>query len=156
MPSIFETINQRADAIKAHRWRNYKPLTAFQLTDYDAAADDDDPEDTSITLLAHTADFNPPLRSTQRSVKPYKQFKILKRPTEARAILRANGRLADDDVVLVIVKNRKPQQRWCILCQDRHPRSDFIHHQRYLNGWSYACKKSLREGFRGHRWRLTA
>lgn len=159
MPTIFETINQRADNIKAQRWLDYIPLTAFQLTDYDAAADDEEPSADDVietTLTAMTADVNPDKISTRRSSVRYKQFRVIKRPTEIRAIMHANGvPMFDDDYEWL---DQKPieQQRWCILCKCRHDEASFIHSKRYLNGLSYACKRSLREGWRGHRWRLSA
>lgn len=156
MLSIYQVINQRANAIKGCHWQQYIPLTAFQLTDYDAAADDPENEETRITLLAYTADPNPSIRSTRRVARPYKQFRVIKRPTEVRAIMHANGVPMFDDDYEVITLKPIEQLRWCILCKDRHSADSFVHSNRYLNGLSYACETSLRHGWRGHRWRLSA
>lgn len=153
MPSIYQTINQRAEQIKANRWRHYSPLTSLQLTDYDAVADED-PEEPYVTLIAQTADINPPLRSTQRSAKPYKQFRIIKRPTEVRAIMRANGALAGNEDFAVI-RLEPIGERWCILCKCRHPVSAFVENSRYLHNLSYACEDKLRKGYHGWRWKMT-
>jgi hypothetical protein len=151
--TTFERINERAADCKADRWLQYIPFTPFQLTDYDAAADDER-NDSTVTLLAHTADPNPILRSTQRSARPYKQFRIIKRPTEVRAIMHAQGVFVlDEDFEVIHIESIEPL-RWCILCKSRHSIDSFVRHKRYLNGLSYACKKSLQEGFRGWRWRL--
>lgn len=172
VPSIYQVINQRANAIKTCRWQQYTPLTAFQLTDYDAAADDPENEETRITLLAYTADPNPSIRSTRRVARPYKQFRVIKRPTEVRAIMHASGVPMLDDDYEVIALQPVEQKRFCILCKCRHPvnqfvvhpepdfsrqsASDFIRHKQYLHHVSYACETSLRHGWRGHRWRLSA
>jgi hypothetical protein len=155
VPSIYECINQRADAIKQNRWREYAPLTPLQLTDYDTVADED-PEEPYVTLIAQTADPMPPLRSTQRSAKPYKQFRIIKRPTEVRAIMHANGVVTlDDDIVMPDMKPTE-QWRWCVICKCRHPIESFVRDKRYLHHVSYACENKLRKGYHGWRWRMTA
>ncbi len=148
--SIFQTINQRAEAIKADRWAHYIPLTPFQLTDYDAAADDEE----CITVLAMSVDPSRSARSTQRSPRAYKHFKILKRPTEVRAIKHANGALdGNEDFRVDRIEIAEPL-RWCILCKCRHPVETFIFHKRYLHGVSYACRDKLLAGFHGRRWRI--
>lgn len=147
MPSIFETINQRAEAIKAARWQSYSPLSAFQLTDYDAQADTDNGD---ITLIALTADGFPPVRSTRRSATRYKQFRVIKRPTEGLAIKRALT-CPDESPVIRI---EPVETRWCIICKDHHPVDSFMTHKRYLHGLSYACRDKLLAGFHGRRWRI--
>lgn len=163
MPSIYQTINQRAEAIKADRWQHYTPLTRFQLTDYDAQADEDNGD---ITLIALTADGFPPVRSTRRSATRYKQFRVIKRPTEALAVKRALT--CPDESPVIRVEPEKT--RWCILCKDRHPVDSFItfpqadrnrqsiseynRNKRYLHGLSYACRDKLLAGWHGRRWRI--
>lgn len=155
MSSIYQCINQRADAIKAVHWQQYHPLTAFQLTDYDAAGDDETDEP-RVIVLGISADSTPDSRSTRRSTRSYKQFRVIKRPTEVRAIMHANGVPMLDDDYEVIPLQPVEQLRWCIICKDRHPVDSFVHSNRYLNGLSYACTTSLRHGWRGHRWRMNA
>lgn len=149
MPTLFETINQRADAIKAARWQAYIPLTAQQLTDYDSVADEPviepEPLPEGFTILLATDDPRPPVRSTRRSAHKYKQFVVLKRPTERMAVAHANGSLMLDGDYPQVVSKRLKQKRWCIYCQDRHPLSAFVRHKRYACGISYACKTAIQE-----------
>lgn len=150
MPTLFETINQRAQAIKEARWQAYQPLTKQQLTDYDAVADepaqpDPDPMPDWVILVTPTADPTPPVRSTRRSAHKYKQFVVLKRPTERMAVAHANGDLMLDGDYPQVVSKRPKQKRWCIYCQDRHPVGAFVRHRRYPGGISYACKQSIQE-----------
>lgn len=149
MPSIYQTINQRADAIKAHKWQCYTPLSSFQLSDYDAQADDDNED---ITIIAMTANQNPDRRSTRRSAVRYKQFKIIKRPTELLAIRNAN--CPPDEAPVIRIESE--ETRWCIICADRHPIDAFMTHRRYLHGLSYACRDKLLAGWHGRRWRISA
>lgn len=165
MSSIYQTINQRADAIKAHKWQCYTPLSSFQLSDYDAQVDDDNED---ITIIAMTANHNPDKRSTRRSAVRYKQFKVIKRPTELLAIRYINCP-ADEAPVIRI---DPVETRWCVICADRHPIDAFIafpepdrrrqsvteyhRNKRYVHGLSYACRDKLLAGWHGRRWRISA
>lgn len=156
MPSIYETINQRAAAIKQARWQCYTPLTALQLTDYDMVADepaapDPDPLPDWITVLTLTPDTRSPIRSTQRSHQRYKQFIVLKRPCEMMATAHAQGVYVLDDDYPAVLTRRPRAKRWCIYCRDRHPTAAFLRDPRYLHGLSYACKRS-KETHREKRW----
>lgn len=147
MPSIFEAINQRADCIKAARWQTYTPLTKQQLTDYDAVADepttpDPDPLPDWITILTISVDHTPPTRSTQRSHQQYKQFIVLKRPTEMLCVAHSQGVYVLDSDYPAITTRRPRAKRWCIYCKDRHNLSSFLRSPHYLHGLSYACKLS--------------
>lgn len=172
MQSIYQQINQRAEAIKNDRWQHYTPLTRFQLTDYDAAADDEEEEESDTadswetTVVGLTADFDPDKRSTRRSAIHYKQFKILKRPTETQAIRRA---LTCPDETPVIRLEPEPT-RWCIFCKDRHPidafirypvpdvnrhsAKEFARYKRFIHEWSYICRDKALTGFHGRKWRI--
>lgn len=122
MPSIFDCINQRADAIKAAKWAAYQPLTRQQLSDKPRRHD---PE-----LNAETVTLN---------VGVFGQFVVIKRPTE-QAFSRGD---AHQDTIV----RRRPTAdlRWCIYCKTRHSPSEFIRSARYLHHLSYACKTSLRK-----------
>jgi hypothetical protein len=150
VPTIFETINQRATNIKAARWQAYTPLTALQLTDYDMVADepaqpDPDPMPDWVTLITPLADPSPPVRSTRHSAQKYKQFIVLKRPTEAAAVSHAQGAFVLDGDYAPVKCKRPRAKRWCIYCKDRHPVASFVKETGYLHGLSYACKTARQE-----------
>lgn len=156
MPSIYETINQRAIAVKQARWQTYTPLTKQQLTDYDMVADepptpDPDPLPDWITVLTISVDPNPPVSSTQRSHCKYKQFIVLKRPTEMLCVAHSQGVYVLDDDYPPVLTRRPRAKRWCIYCRDRHNLSAFLHTPHYLHGLSYACKQSKAK-HREQRW----
>lgn len=134
MPSIFECINSRADAIKAAKWAAYQPMTRRQLRD---TFDD---EYVTLAVITDRAE-EAPARSTQQGVWA-SHFVVLKRPTEIRAIKHLMGKLTYDTDYLV-QRREPPELRWCIFCQERHQPSAFIRHKRYLNNLSFACKKSI-------------
>jgi len=121
LPSIFDCINQRADAIKAQRWLDYQPLTRRQLKD-----------ETRVEAETNT-------EMVTLDVGVLGQFVVLKRPTETEAL---RGDPHRDKTV-----ERRPtiERRWCIYCKQRHLRSAFVRSPRYLHNLSYACKTSLLE-----------
>jgi hypothetical protein len=126
VPSIFDCINQRAEAIKAARWASYTPLTRQQLSNKDRQPDTLKEDSATVTL----------------DVGVFGQFVVLKRPTEGAALRMDSTR---DKIVL---RRRTVDLRWCIWCKCRHPEHDFLRHKRYLHGLSYACKKSINEARR--------
>lgn len=125
VPTIFECINQRADAIKAARWAAYEPLTRRQLSDKPRR---NDPELNTETVTLNVGVFG--------------QFVVIKRPTEGAALHR--DKYADR----MVLSHPSTDWRWCIWCKRRHPVKDFVHSARYLHHLSYACKTSLREAKR--------
>lgn len=124
VPSIFDCINQKADAIKAQRWQTYIPLTTRQLKDKEDNLD-------TVTL----------------DVGVFGQFVVLKRPTEMA------GLHPDKHRDKIVVRRPPLDLRWCIWCKCRHPFADFrFSPKHYLHGYSYACKRSINER-RAARWR---
>lgn len=119
VPSIFECINQRADAIKAERWEAYKALNRRQLTDQQQNIP-------TVTL----------------DVGVFGQFVVIMRPTEI-AMLKGDAHRG-----LIVKRRPTPELRYCIYCKERHAPSAFVHSPRYLHKLSYACKTSLQEAKR--------
>lgn len=142
MPSIFQLINQRADAIKAAKWAAYQPLTRQQLSD---KLDDADLYVTIVSDPALTSGSDRRSTTVQSGAKWLSHFVVLKRPTEVRAILHAQGKLTfeSDDNPLNIP--RPAELRWCIFCRERHPLSAFIYRKHYPHQLSFACKRSIQE-----------
>lgn len=150
--SLYQRINERAADRKADAWLHYQPLTRAQLQDRDV--------DEYAVIISRSADPRPDRRSTHRSAARLKQFIVVKRPTETRAIMRANSiPVLDQDFERLPIESgsRQPPAllRWCIWCKTRHPKSAFIHHKRYSNGLSWACKAAIQERKRA-RWGLVA
>lgn len=125
VPSIFECINQKADAIKAAKWAAYQPMTRQQLRD---STPRPEPDDNPETIMLDVGVFG--------------QFVVIARPTEGAALHQ--DRHQDKRVL------RRPTTdlRWCIFCKERHAPSAFIHSAKYLHHLSYACKVSLQEARR--------
>lgn len=150
--SAYQRINERASDRKADRWLTYTPLTPAQLRDIDT--------DESATIIAKSADRHPDRRSTWRGALLFKQFSVVKRPTETRALMHCNGAPVYDcdfDRLPLEPGNRaRPSPlRWCIWCKDRHPNAAFIRHKRYPNHLSFACKAAIQARKRA-RWQLIA
>lgn len=123
VPSIFDCINARADAIKAQRWQTYIPLSQRQLKDKSDNLD-------TVTLDAGV----------------FGQFVVLKRPTEMA------GLHPDKHRNTVVIRHSTTELRWCVFCRCRHPFVDFRYNPKhYLHGYSYACKRSINER-RAARW----
>jgi hypothetical protein len=126
VPSIYDCINQKADAIKAQRWLDYKPLPRYKFKDQD---------DNLATVTLDVGVFG--------------QFVVLKRPTEGAAIR------GDSTRNLIVRRRRTVDWRWCIHHKCRHPFDDFRYNPKhYLHGYSYACKKGIIE-MRGKHWHLS-
>lgn len=150
--STYQQINERAADRKADRWLTYTPLTPAQLRDRDT--------DETTTIIAPSADHQPDRRSSYRGALLYKQFVVVKRPTEMRALMHCNGAPvydSDFDHLPLEPGNRaRPSAlRWCIWCRDRHPNAAFIRHKRYPNHLSFACKAAIQARKRA-RWQLVA
>ena len=148
VPSIFECINQKAEAVKAQRWIDYQPLNPSQLSD---KLD----EDNYITILndpAFTSGSDRRSTTAWDGAKMLSQFVILKRPTEARAIKHAQHQITFASEDAPIAHLNTLQERWCCFCKARHNPSAFIRHHRYLHGISYACKQSI-QAHKRSQWR---
>lgn len=134
---------------KADKWLSYTPLSKEQLFDtVDASC--------SVTIISCVSGGNlSHARSTYHSATWYEQRTILARPTEMLAVLHAQGFLILDSDFVVVRQEPNKETRWCIICKAHHEVSDFKPHKRYLNGLSFACKKSLEDVKRGV-WRKVA
>lgn len=133
--SEFERCNERAADRKADRWLSYVPLTPDQLSN-GGSVDDWMVVATDIVLPGQ-----PDRRVTFKMPVWFTPLLIVKRPTEQAAL---NPRYAPEIMPITPIAER-PEQRWCIYCQTRHPLEDFVQSKRYLNHYSYACKRQLRE-----------
>ncbi len=146
MTTFQRAIDKAIDA-KADKWLDYVPLTKEQLFD---------DEFKNITIVSTFANGElSSSRSTRRGAGWYTQYTVLSRPTEVRAILHASGFMVLESDFVVVRQEPNRQMRWCILCHREHEVVNFVSHKRYLNGLSYACKRSLDEGKRGA-WRKAA
>lgn len=123
--SVFEKINQRAEQIKADKWKAYRPLTPAQLTD----------DDSEFDLMS-------------LDVGVFGKFVVIHRQTENKA---AKDRYRGKSETRVRLRGQRSTLRWCILCECRHPVRAFYRDDYYLHGLSYACKKSIRK-LKMHRW----
>lgn len=121
--SEFERVNERAADHHADAWLAYCPLTRNQLFDEPDLSD-------RLTL----------------DVGVFGQFIVLRRPTENRAMQFPSTRKP----LKPIERSQPDQWRWCIFCHERHPKSAFLRHKRYLHHLSYACKDSLKRARRRH------
>lgn len=148
MTTYQRAMDKAVDA-KADKWLDYVPLTQAELFD-------DVVEGVHITLVAMAVDGNlAHTRSTHRGARFHKQQTVIHRPTEMKAILHAQGLLVIESDFVVIRQEPSKEMRWCIVCRKNHEVTDFVPHKRYLNGLSYACKRSLADGKRGA-WRKAA
>lgn len=131
VPSIFDCINAKADAIKAQRWQTYIPLTRSQLSNRDRQPETLKEDTATVTL----------------DVGIFGQFVVLKRPTEGAALY------PDAHRDKIVVRRPPLDLRWCIWCKCRHPFADFrFSPKHYLHGYSYACKRAINER-RARHWR---
>jgi hypothetical protein len=147
--TTFQRANDKAIDIKADKWLSYKPLTRAQLFDtVDASC--------SVTIVSCLpgGDLSQ-ARSTYHGATWYEQRTILKRPTEMLAVLHAQGFLILDTDFIVVRQEPNKELRYCYICGTHHEVTDFIKNKRYLNEYSYACKRSLADGKRGI-WRKAA
>lgn len=142
MSSYQRAMDKAVDA-KADKWLSYTPLSREQLFD---TVD----ENMHITIVALTAggEFTSG-RSTHRGAAWLKQYTIIKRPTEMKAVLHAQGLLVLESDFVVLRQEPNKEIRYCIVCKRHHEVADFVSHKRYLNGLSYACKRSLADTQRG-------
>lgn len=141
--TTFARAMDKAIDSKADKWLSYHPLSREQLFD---TCD----ENMHITIVALTAggEFTSG-RSTHRGATWLKQFNIIKRPTEMKAVLHAQGLLVLESDFVVVRQEPSREIRYCIVCKRHHEVADFVSHKRYLNGLSYACKRSLADTQRG-------
>lgn len=147
--TTYQRAMDKAIDSKADKWLSYAPLTKEQLFD---TVD----ESVTMTIVCMTAGGKlTHARSTRGGATWHNQLTLIARPTEIRAILHAQGLLTLDSDFVVIRQEPNRELRYCILCKTQHEVSDFKPHKRYLNGLSYACKRSLEDGKRGI-WRKAA
>ena len=147
--TTYQRAMDKAIDIRADKWMNYTPFTQAELFD-------DVVEGVHITLVAMAVDGNlAHTRSTHRGARFHKQQTVIHRPTEMKAILHAQGLLVIESDFVVVRQEPNREYRWCIVCKRSHEVADFMPHKRYLNGLSYACKRSLADGKRGT-WRKAA
>lgn len=146
--TTFQRAMDRAIDIKADKWLSYTPLTKEQLFDIPHL-------DRPLTIIKPFGDGKlAPARSTYNG-DVRAQRSIVGRPVEAAAILHAQGYLVLDSDFVVVRQEPNREVRWCIICKTHHDIADFKPHKRYLNGYSFACKRSLDDGKRGI-WRKAA
>lgn len=147
--TTYQRAMDKAIDSKADKWLSYKPLSKMQLFDtVDASC--------SVTIVSGIAGGNlSQARSTYHGATWYEQRTILARPTEMLAVLHAQGFLILDTDFVVVRQEPNKELRWCIICKSHHEVSDFKPHKKYLNGLSFACKKSLEDAKRGI-WRKVA
>lgn len=147
--TTYQRANDKAIDIKADKWLSYIPLSREQLFDtIDASC--------SITIISCITDGKlSHARSTRHSATWYEQRTILARPTEMLATLHAQGFYVLDSDFVVIRQEPNKEMRWCVICRCQHEVTDFKQNKRYLNGLSYACKRSLEDVKRGV-WRKVA
>jgi hypothetical protein len=147
--TVYQRINERAADIKADKWLAYTPLSKRKL--YDTQS-----ENEYFTVIGTTAAGElAHMRSSAGGFGLYKHFALLKRPTEIRAVLHARGLLTLDSDFAVIRKEPGACWRYCIVCGTQHRLRDFVQSKRYLNHYSYACKKAL-EAVRNTPWKISA
>ncbi len=147
--TTFQRAMDKAIDAKADKWLSYTPLTKDQLFD---TVD----ESVTITIVAITAAGKlTHARSTRGSATWHNQLTLIARPTEMRAILHAQGFLVLDSDFVVVRQEPSREVRFCIFCRTTHEITDFKQNKHYLNGYSYACKRSLDDGKRGI-WRKAA
>lgn len=147
--TTYQRAMDKAIDSKADKWLSYKPLSKEQLFDtVDASC--------SVTIVSCIAGGNlSQARSTYHGATWYEQRTILARPTEMLAVLHAQGFLVLDTDFVVVRQEPNKEERYCIICRTHHNVSDFKPHKRYLNGLSFACRKSLEDAKRGV-WRKIA
>lgn len=146
--TTYQRAMDKAIDIKADKWLSYVPLTKEQLFDIPHL-------DRPMTIIKPYGDGKlAPARSTYNG-DVRAQRSIVGRPTEAAAILHAQGYYVIDSDFVVIRQEPNKQVRWCIICRTHHDIADFKQNKRYLNNLSFACKRSLEDGKRGI-WRKAA
>jgi hypothetical protein len=147
--TTFQRCMDKAIDAKADKWLSYYPLSREQLFD---TCD----ENMHITIVALGAGGQLTQgRSTRRGATWLNQYTVIKRPTEMKGILHAQGLLVIESDFIVVRQEPNREIRYCIVCKRHHEVADFVSHKRYLNGLSYACKRSLADGTRGI-WRKAA
>jgi hypothetical protein len=133
---------------KADKWLDYVPLSKAQLFD---------DEMKNITVVSTFANGElSSTRSTHRGGGFHTQYTVLARPTEMKAILHAQGLLVLESDFVVVRLEPVREIRWCIKCKTHHAISDFKYQpKRYLNGFSFACRRALDDGKKGT-WKYAA
>ena len=147
--TTFQRAMDKAVDAKADAWLSYTPLSKAQLFD------DENPE--SITLVSTFANGElSSSRSTHRGGGWHTLYTVIKRPTEVRAIFHAMGFLMLGSDFVVVRQEAEREIRWCIKCKTHHAIDDFKYQpKRYLNGFSFACRRALDDGKRGT-WKYAA
>ncbi len=148
--TTFQRAMDKAVDAKADAWLSYTPMSREQLFD---TVD----ENVNITIVSMTIDGQySSSRSTHRGAMWHKQYTVIKRPTEVKAVLHAQGLLVLESDFVVVRQEPAREIRWCIKCKTHHEITDFKYQpHRYLNGFSFACRRTLDEGKRGT-WKFAA
>lgn len=148
--TVYQRAMDKAIDVKADKWMSYTPLTKAELFD-------DVDENTNITIVSMGIDGQySSSRSTRRGATWHKQYTVIKRPTEVKAVLHAQGLLVLESDFVVVRQEPAREIRYCIKCKTHHEISDFKYQpHRYLNGFSFACRRALDEGKRGT-WKYAA
>lgn len=146
--TTYQRCMDKAIDIRADKWMSYVPLTKAELFD---------DEMKNITVVSTFANGElSSSRSTHRGAGWHTQYTVLARPTEVKAILHAQGLLVLESDFVVIRQEPAREIRWCIKCKTHHAISDFKYQpHRYLNGFSFACRRALEDGKRGT-WKYAA
>lgn len=146
--TTFARAMDRAVDAKADAWLSYYPLSRDQLFDTIDHRD-------YMTIVIPFGGQLCHARSTYKGASWYGQRTLLARPTHSMAILHALGALVLDSDFVVVRQEPNKQLRFCVSCKKHHEVTDFVRHDKYLNGLSYACKSSLQDSKRGV-WRKAA
>lgn len=145
----FQRANERAERSKAAAWRAYEPLSKKQLVD---SLDERD----FVTLVMPRP--NGEIASAGRSSRilhaddgeyNYIHLRLVRRPTELLAVLHALGFLTLDSDFVVVRQEPFRELRYCIYHKTHHIVTDFVPSRKYLNGLSFACRKSLADAKQG-------
>lgn len=142
--SLYQRINERAADRRADAWRAYQPLSPEQL--FDTL---DESEYMTVVMRRSNGELASFVRSSNGGAGNLKHYYTVRRPTEMRATLHAQGLLVLDSDFVVIRQDSDKQMRWCIFCREHHEVHNFIHSKHYLNELSFACKQSLKEARQG-------
>lgn len=134
--TTFARAMDRAIDRKADKWLSYTPLSKDQLFDTIDSRD-------HMTIIVPFGGQLHHARSTYRGASWYGQKTVLLRPTHTLAILHAMGMMVLESDFVVIRQESGKQMRWCVVCRKEHALTDFVAHKRYLNGFSFACRRSL-------------
>lgn len=145
--SIFDDINQRADAIKAAKRAAYKASKSLPRSTWM-----DRPNMVTIPTFGDSG-----TRSTYTIIDTNgdgtrSTHSVIARPTEALALLHAAGLwFYDDEIMVMTLPMVYRKDKWCDGCQQRKPQSAFGRDKRTSDGLAFYCR-ACREKIADSRW----